>query len=320
MGAGGALLVFAMRRFGRRWWAPGAALVVAFGVIVTYASPIVLDPLFNRFEPLPAGELRRDVLELAERADVQVGEVYVMDASRRTTAANAYVAGLGTTKRVVLYDNLLEDFSPAEVRLVVAHELATCTTATCRAGCCSWPSSRRSGCCAVARIAERLAPDGLGRPAAVPAVALAIALVVPGITFVSNRLSRAVEARADRYAMELTRDPDGLVAFQRRIARPERLRPRPAALGPRPARHAPDRDRADRPGARVQSARGGRRRCTSGRLLMPSLVCHLDQLSSIASISSRMKRGETLMRATTTPGISSLSTSWSTRAKVIVNS
>ena len=91
---GGAVLVFGMRRFGRRWWLPGAAVVVAFGALTAYAGPVVLDPLFNDFKRLPRGELRTDVLELARKAGVDVGEVYEMDASRRTTAANAYVTGL----------------------------------------------------------------------------------------------------------------------------------------------------------------------------------------------------------------------------------
>ena len=98
-------------------------MIVAFGIVATYATPIVLDPLFNRFTPLPAGATRTAVLDLAREAGVDVGEVYEMDASRRTTAANAYVTGIGHTKRVVLYDTLLRDFSPDEVRLVVAHEL-----------------------------------------------------------------------------------------------------------------------------------------------------------------------------------------------------
>lgn len=217
VGAGGALLVVVMRRFGRRWWAPAAALVVAFGVVLTYASPIVLDPLFNRFERLPAGELRSDVLALAERADVKVGEVYVMDASRRTTAANAYVAGLGGTKRVVLYDTLLDEFSPGEVRHVVAHELGHVHFRDVPRGLLYLAIVAPFGMLAVARASERLAPGSLGRPVAVPAVALAIAVVAPAVTFISNQLSRAVEARADRYAMELTDDPDVLVDFQRRI-------------------------------------------------------------------------------------------------------
>ena len=102
---------------------PGATvLVIAFGVISTYATPIVIDPLFNRFDRL-GGPLRAEVLELADKADVKVGQVYEMDASRRTTAANAYVNGIGSTKRVVIYDTLLKDFPPRAVRGVVAHEL-----------------------------------------------------------------------------------------------------------------------------------------------------------------------------------------------------
>jgi STE24 endopeptidase len=217
VGAGGALLVFAMRRFGRHWWAPAAALVVAFGAFMTYASPILIEPLFNTFKPLPAGELRSDVLALADEAGVKVGEVYEMDASRRTTAANAYVAGLGATKRVVLYDTLLNDFSEDEVRLVVAHELGHVHYDDVPRGILYLAIVAPFGMLAVARLSERFAPDTRGTPAAVPAVALALALLVPALTMISNQLSRAVEARADRFSLELTDAPDALVGFQQRI-------------------------------------------------------------------------------------------------------
>jgi STE24 endopeptidase len=215
VGAGGAVLVFAMRRFGRRWWAPAAAVVVAFGVVMTYASPLLIEPLFNAFKPLPPGELRSDVLALAEEAGVEVGEVYEMDASRRTTAANAYVAGLGSTKRVVLYDTLLRDFSEEEVRLVVAHELGHVHYNDVPRGLLYLAIVAPFGMFAVARLSERLAPAG--GPAAVPAVALSLALLVPALTMISNQLSRAVEARADRFSLELTDAPDALIGFQRRI-------------------------------------------------------------------------------------------------------
>ena len=93
------------------------------GAVFLYASPLVIEPLFNRFEELPEGKLRSEVLDLSESAGVDVGDAHRVHSSRRTTGANAYVAGLGHTKRVVLYDNLIEDFTPAEVRSVVAHEL-----------------------------------------------------------------------------------------------------------------------------------------------------------------------------------------------------
>ena len=218
-GAGGALLIFGMRKLGRRWWVAGAVVVILFGVAITYASPIVLDPLFNKFTPLKEGRTRADVLELAKRAGIDVGQVYEMDASRRTTAANAYVTGLGHTKRVVLYDNLIKDFTPAETRLVVAHELGHVKHDDVPHGLLYLAIVAPFGMFAVARLGERLAPrDSLGLPAALPGLLLAIAIVAPTITIVSNQLSRAVERRADAYALELTNEPDTQIAFQKRIA------------------------------------------------------------------------------------------------------
>ena len=179
----------------------------------------MLDPLFNDFKALPRSELRADVLRLAGEAGVDVGQVYVMDASRRTTAANAYVTGLGHTKRVVLYDNLIDDFEPGETRLVVAHELGHVRHHDMRNGLAWLALVAPFGMWAVAVMGERLAPRGaaLG-PRAVPAIALSIAIVVPVVTFVSNQLSRDVERRADAFSLELTDDPQTFIAFQKRIA------------------------------------------------------------------------------------------------------
>ena len=158
-GAGGALLIVGMRRFGRRWWIPGTVVVIVFGVAITYASPIVLDPLFNKFTVLSQGRARSDVLELARRAKVDVGKVYEVDASRRTTASNAYVTGIGHSKRVVIYDNLLKDFTPGEVRFVVAHELGHVRHRDVPRGLLYLALVAPFGMFAVARLGERLAGD-----------------------------------------------------------------------------------------------------------------------------------------------------------------
>jgi STE24 endopeptidase len=213
VGAGGAVLVFAIGRFGRRWWIPATVVVIAFGVISTYATPIVIDPLFNRFDRLN-GPLRTEILGLAGEADVKVGEVYEMDASRRTTAANAYVTGLGSTKRVVIYDTLLKEFDARAVRGVVAHELGHVHFHDVPHGLLYLVIVAPFGMLAVARLGERITRSGASP---VPAVALAMALLVPPITMISNQLSRQVEARADRFSMQLTHDPEGLIEFQRKI-------------------------------------------------------------------------------------------------------
>jgi STE24 endopeptidase len=217
-GAGAALAVGLERRFGRRWWLPGAAVVLLAGAAMTFAGPLVLDPLFNRFEPLPAGALRTDVEDLARRAGVPVGDVFVMDASRRTTAANAYVTGLGSSKRIVLYDTLIDDFGPAEVRGVVAHELAHVQHGDVPRGLLFLLLVAPPGMLAVARLGEAWGRGDARRR--VPALALALGLVSLSVTTVSNQLSRAVEERADATALALT-GPAGVepfVAFQRRIA------------------------------------------------------------------------------------------------------
>jgi Zn-dependent protease with chaperone function len=223
----GAALVLVDRRFGPRWWAPAAALAAAWSAAFSAAAPVLLDPLFNKFTPMPPGGTREDVLSLARAAGVDVGEVYEVDASRRTTGSNAYVTGLGATKRVVLYDTLLRDFTPAEVRLVVAHELAHVRFRDVPRGLTWLALTAPAALAAVAQLAELLR-----RPEAtpVPATALAMGLVAPPLGVVANRLSRALERRADHYALGLTGDPPTLVEFERRIALKNVIEPRPPAF------------------------------------------------------------------------------------------
>ena len=216
---GGLVAVALIRRFPRNWWAPASALVVAYAVLTVWLWPVVIDPLFNRFEPLRPGPLREDVVELAERAGVDVGEVYRVDASRRTSAANAYVNGLGHSKRVVLYDNLIDRFPHDEVRIVVAHELAHQKHNDLLRGLAWLALVAPAGTFLTQALAERFGGRGrLGSPAGLPAVALAISLVALGLGAASNVLSRQVEARADAFALDLTRDPADFVKFERRIA------------------------------------------------------------------------------------------------------
>jgi STE24 endopeptidase len=235
--AGGLLALVLIRRFRRNWWAPAAAVIVAFGVITIWLWPIVIDPIFNDFEPLRPGPVRQDVLELARDAGVDVGEVYRVDASRRTTAANAYVGGLGHTKRVVLYDNLIAGFPRDEVRLVVAHELGHQKHNDLPHGLLWLALVTPAGTYLAQRLAETFArrygladPDVKPGPIVLPAVALAITLVSLLLGSASNVLSRQVEARADSFALDLTQDPAAFVQFERRIALRNIIDPDPPGL------------------------------------------------------------------------------------------
>jgi STE24 endopeptidase len=208
-----------MRLLPRGWWVPGSVLTVGFATAGIYLGPVVLDPIFNRFTTLPEGRTRTDVLALAREAGVDVGQVYEIDASRRTTGSNAYVTGLGRTKRVVLYDNLLKDFTRDEVRLVVAHELGHVHYRDVPRGLLYVALVAPAGLFAASLLTRRLAPpEERPGPAALPALALSIAIVSFGVTVVANQLSRRIEARADSYSLRLTDAPEPFVGFERGIA------------------------------------------------------------------------------------------------------
>ncbi len=216
--ATGAGTVAAMRRWPHHWWAPAAAGSVFFGAALTALAPVLLDPIFNEFTPLPDGQARDDVLDLAEQAGVKIGEVYEVDASRRTTAANAYVNGLGPTKRVVLFDTLLDRYSRDELRLVVAHELGHVKHRDVPRGIAYAAIVSAPAALAIAKLSRDIDPDAVGTVAALPSLALAAGLVGAPIGLLGNRLSRAVERRADAFSLDLAGAPEAFVEFERRIA------------------------------------------------------------------------------------------------------
>ena len=220
--AGAALFALAMRRFPRRWWIAGAGLVVAIELLFVWLTPVLLDPVFNRYTDLPASRTRADVEELARRSGVDVGDVLVVDASRRTTSANAYVGGIGQTKRVVLYDTLLRDFTPEQVRVVVAHELGHVEHRDLGRGML-WVAIVAPGAMLVVMLLTRRwsarAGAAPGTAASMPAFALALALTAFAVTVMGNQLSRAVEADADAYSLELTGEARQFESMKRKLAR-----------------------------------------------------------------------------------------------------
>ncbi len=217
-GAGaGAGVLETIGRWPRRWWLPAAAGSVMLGAVVAAIGPLLLDPIFNDFTPLAEAETRQDVLALAQAAGVRVREVYSVDASRRTTAANAYVTGLGPTKRVVLFDTLLDRYSRSEIRVVVAHELAHVRWRDVPRGLLFGAILAPPAALAIERLAERLgALQPL--PSALPALALAAGTVAAPVGLIANRLSRMLERRADAFSLKLTEDPEAFISFERAIA------------------------------------------------------------------------------------------------------
>jgi STE24 endopeptidase len=199
-------------RLGRRWWIAGAPALAGMAVLFIVVQPLVVQPLFNRFEPLPDERLAGQIEELAAGMGVDVDEVLVADASRRTTAANAYIAGLGPTRRVVLYDTLLDGrFTEGEILVVSAHELAHVERRHLWKGLAWFALLAVPGLFALAWVTNRL--GGLG-PRLVP-LGLALTFAYVLLTQpLANTVSRRYEAEADWLALQATGDPASGVALE----------------------------------------------------------------------------------------------------------
>jgi STE24 endopeptidase len=227
------LLIGCARRWPRAWPAVAGGLLAALVLAGSFVYPVVVEPLFNTFTPLPAGTLRTEIFRLADREHVPIDDVLVADASRRTTTLNAYVSGFGSTRRVVLYDNLVHDVPQDETLSVVAHELAHARHDDVLTGSVLGAAGAVLG---VGLLALLLDAVGTRRgltvrdPAVVP---LALALVAVGSLLAlpaENLVSRRIETRADVDAILATHDPSAFVAVQRQLALRSLADPTPPAL------------------------------------------------------------------------------------------
>jgi STE24 endopeptidase len=212
------------RLFTQSWWAVGAVGAAALVILLTFVFPVLVDPLFNRLTPMKDSPLRTDLIQMAARDGVPVRDVLVADASRRTTALNAYVSGLAATRRIVVYDTMLRESPEDEVRSVVAHELSHAKSNDVLTGTLIGALEAAAAVCALyllgswTPLLRRAGVESIAEPRAVAlliaVVAVAGLLAGPPQAF----LSRRIEARADAHALALTDDPVTFEAMMSRMA------------------------------------------------------------------------------------------------------
>ena len=210
------------------------AEAIARVVLGSSVYPLVVEPLFNHFTPMSAGPLRSSILALAREDGVRLQDVLVADASRRTTSVNAYVDGFGATRRVVVYDTLLRDLPPAQVRSVVAHELGHAKDDDVLTGTLLGAAGSIVGVgllgVLMPLVRRRTRTAGAADPGAVPALLALVAVGTLVAAPLQNAISRAIEARADRTALVTTHDPAAFVAMQRELVLAAHADPSPPWL------------------------------------------------------------------------------------------
>jgi STE24 endopeptidase len=226
-------LVALARRAPRTWWAWAAAAAAVLVVAGSFLWPLVIEPAFNRFTPMPPGQLRSDLFALARENGTPVDEVLVADASRRTTSLNAYVSGFGASRRIVVYDTVLRQLPGRQIESIVAHELGHVSANDVLTKTLVGAIGAAAGVAALGwllgwrPLLRRAGADGPGDPRVVPLALLLVAVGTLLATPVQNLQSRQLEARADLHALDLTRDPQTFIAMQKRLAQSGLNEPQP---------------------------------------------------------------------------------------------
>lgn len=215
-----------IRRRPNDWWLILSGVSVPLVVLLSNLAPVLLMPIFNTFTPLDDGRLREDLLALSERSGVRVADIYQMDMSRQSEKPNAFFTGIGATKRIVLGDTLLRDFTPEEIAGVVAHELGHQVHGDIWRLIGLGSAVGFGSAWLIAKLSPSLIEAGsaetgvthIGDEAAYPTLALLGTALGFLAAPVSAAFSRWLERRADRFAISLTGDPDAYAGAMERLA------------------------------------------------------------------------------------------------------
>jgi STE24 endopeptidase len=222
-----------IRRAGRAWWVWSGALAAGTLAALLLAAPVVIEPLFNDFKPVPEGEVRDALYEMAYEAGIAGDRIFVYDGSRQSNNFTANVAGLGASARIAISDVAFKGASLDEVRAVTAHEIGHYVLDHV------WRSVLVLSALAtvVFFLADRLFPvfarafgsrAALGDPAGLPVLVFIVSLLGVLAQPVTNGLSRRAEIEADRYSLQTVNLPDALASALVKTA--EYRDPRPHVL------------------------------------------------------------------------------------------
>ena len=230
----GSLALYAIRRFERWWlvlWVGSIPLILLMVVI----QPVVLDPIFNKFEPLKNAQLRAKLLDLASRAGIEGGRVYQVDKSKQTKTLNAYVNGIGPTKRIVMWDTLLAEMTEDEVLAVMGHEMGHYVMKHMWKGLAFTLSvalivfflGQKIHDRGLRRWGTRWGVTGPGDPASVPWLLLLLLAFGFFLSPVGSAYSRRMEHRSDMFALELTHLNEPMASAFVKLAENAKRDPRP---------------------------------------------------------------------------------------------
>jgi STE24 endopeptidase len=227
------IIYIVMRKIGRNWWILGSAIVFVFMVFSLFISPVFISPLFNEYKPLDEGLIKDEILALARSNGVPVNEVYQFNASKQSSRISANVSGFGSTIRISLNDNLLNQCTPAEIKSVMAHELGHYVlnhiyklliyfsiVIIFGFAFVNWFLNK-----AIIRYGKQWGIQGISDIKSLPLFVLAFSFYMLIATPVNNNIIRSTESEADIFGLNAGREPDGFASVSMKLSEYRKISP-----------------------------------------------------------------------------------------------
>ncbi|WP_242223458.1 M48 family metallopeptidase [Bacillus cereus group sp. BfR-BA-01380] len=217
------VLLWLIKKYPKRWWLYGWALSVPFTIFLTFIQPVVIDPLYNDFSTLHNKELEKKILTLADKANIPTEHVYEVDMSKKTNALNAYVTGIGSNSRIVLWNTTLEQLKDKEILFIMAHEMGHYVMKHIYWGVGSYIVLTFVGMYLISRIiqacirkwGDTLHISKIASFSVLPLFFLVSSVLSFAVSPATNYVSRVEERAADQYALDMTKDSQsGVKTFQ----------------------------------------------------------------------------------------------------------
>lgn len=232
------LLYVFIRRSPKRWWLWFWLISIPFTILLFFAQPVIIDPIFNDFEYLQDEELKEDILNLADTANIPTDQVYQVNMSEKTTAMNAYVTGIGSNARIVLWDTTLDKLDRDEILFIMAHEMGHYVYKHIY-----WMMFGMIalffflfyiGYRLVNWLIERYGYfwgiKNLGDLNSLPLILLILSVLTFAVTPIENSISRASERASDAYAIRITQNPEAAIRSFQKLSIDSLAEPNPPKL------------------------------------------------------------------------------------------
>lgn len=220
------LVYFFISKSPKKWWLWVSACIAPIMFFMIYIQPVVIDPMFNDFTPLRESETKREILDLASKANIPTNQVYEVNMSERTDLINAYVTGIGSNTRIVIWDTTIEKMSINEIKFIMAHEMGHFVMKHVFWGSCLaivgtmviiyfiHVLSRYM----INRWGKQLHISSLSSISSLPLLLLLLSILSFMTTPFETYVSRGSERAADTYALQLTNNPESAISGFKKLA------------------------------------------------------------------------------------------------------